>query len=149
MFYILALLVIVMDQLSKTLIRFNFNIGETLEVWDGVLNFTRYENSGASFSSFQGYGRLFVPIAAIIVVFVLYYRRKFKIKRFTMEMGSALLVGGAIGNAIDRVLFNQVTDFIEFQSGHGILNLADMAINVGIIFVLIDVLFFQRDKEKQ
>ncbi len=148
MFYLLVFLVIGMDQLSKFLIRFNFKVGDTLEVWNGVLNFTRYENSGAAFSSFQGYGRLFVPVAILIVVFIIYYRRKEKNKRFTMEIGSALLIGGAVGNAMDRVFFNQVTDFIHFHFSNGILNLADYAINIGIIFLFIDLLFFQKEQEK-
>jgi signal peptidase II len=50
------------------------------------------------------------------------------------------LVGGAAGNAIDRLFFNKVTDFIEFCAGHGILNLADLAINVGVIIIIVDIL---------
>lgn len=63
-----------------------------------------------------------------------------------METGTALLVGGAVGNAIDRILFNKVTDFVAFQHGHGILNLADIAINVGVLLILADTFIVQQFK---
>ena len=58
-----------------------------------------------------------------------------------MDLGTALLIGGGIGNAIDRILYNQVTDFISFHSNHGILNLADYFIHYGMIILLIDLIF--------
>jgi len=132
-FYILATLVILVDQVSKIWIRLHFDVGEQIEVWAGILYFIRYENAGIAFSMLQGYGRLFVPVAVLVVGFILYYRSQLKTTGIILDIGTALLVGGAIGNAIDRVLYNQVTDFIHFNWNHGILNLADYAINFGII----------------
>lgn len=138
MYYLFIILVIIIDQLSKYWIRTHIKLGTSIEVWKGVLNLTHYENSGAAFSSFQGYGRLFVPIAFFIVMIVFNYRRSIKKKRFLNDLGSGLLIGGAIGNAIDRILYNQVTDFITFHFSHGILNFADYAIQFGILFLLLD-----------
>jgi signal peptidase II len=143
-FYLIILFVVVIDQLSKLWIRMHLKVGDSIEVWRGILEFTHYENSGAAFSSFQGYGRLFIPVAILFVVIILYYRRKGVLKGFAKEMGAAFLAGGAIGNAIDRILFNQVTDFVHFQSGQGILNLADYSINIGIILFVMDLLIFSR-----
>jgi signal peptidase II len=143
-FYLIILFVVVIDQLSKLWIRMHLKVGDSIEVWRGILDFTHYENSGAAFSSFQGYGRLFIPVAILFVVIILYYRRKGVLKGFAKEMGAAFLAGGAIGNAIDRILFNQVTDFVHFQSGQGILNLADYSINIGIILFVMDMLIFSR-----
>ncbi|MBP1932789.1 signal peptidase II [Ammoniphilus resinae] len=148
-FYILAILVILFDQASKIWIRFHFAVGEQMEVWPGILYLIRYENAGIAFSMLQGYGRLFVPIAVLVVAFILYYRSQLKTKGIIVDLGTALLVGGAIGNAIDRVLYNQVTDFIHFNWNHGILNLADYAINLGIILFLIDNFFLRRNRTKQ
>lgn len=149
LFYLIALLVIVMDQLSKLWIRIHLKIGDSIEIWKDVLHFTHYENSGAAFSSFQGYGRFFVPIAVLIVATILHERSKGHLKGFVMEMGTALLVGGASGNAIDRVLFNQVTDFIQFHFSHGILNLADYAINLGIVLILIDLIIIHPNQTRK
>jgi signal peptidase II len=142
--YLTILFVVVIDQLSKLWIRLHLKVGDSIEVWSGILDFTHYENSGAAFSSFQGYGRLFIPVAILFVVIILYYRRKGVLKGLAKEMGAAFLAGGAIGNAIDRILFNQVTDFVHFQSGRGILNLADISINIGIILFVLDMLIFSR-----
>jgi signal peptidase II len=142
--YLTILFVVVIDQLSKLWIRLHLKVGDSIEVWSGILDFTHYENSGAAFSSFQGYGRLFIPVAILFVVIILHYQRKGVLKGLAKEMGAAFLAGGAIGNAIDRILFNQVTDFVHFQSGRGILNLADISINIGIILFVLDMLIFSR-----
>ena len=133
MFYFIAIFVIIIDQLSKIWIRLNVAIGESFQLWNSPIIITHYENSGAAFSSFQGYGRLFVPVAIFVVIFLIYYRKK-ENKRMLLEIGAGFLAGGAIGNAIDRVLFNQVTDFITFGTNNGILNIADYALNIGIGF---------------
>jgi len=136
-FYLIALFIIALDQASKIWIRINFEVGDSIVIWDQVLNFTRYENSGIAGSRLQGYGRLFVLAAVFVVGLVIYYRKKGLLSGFGKEIGAALLVGGAIGNAIDRMLFNQVTDFIAFQNRGGIANVADYAIMWGAILFLI------------
>ena len=148
MFYSIIFVVLVLDQFSKFWVRMYVNVGETFELWKGVLSITHYENSGVAFSLFQGYGRLFVPFAVLIIFIINNYRKKMKNKRLLLEIGFGFLVGGAIGNAIDRIAFNQVTDFISFHYSHGILNLSDYAINIGIIFVLVDMLISQNGKQE-
>ena len=141
MYYFIITLVIFIDQLSKYWIRSHLKIGSSIEVWKGVLNFTHIENSGAAFSSFQGYGRFFVPVAFLMAIIMIKYRNEDKNRRLLVDLGTALLIGGGIGNAIDRILYNQVTDFISFHSNHGILNLADYFIHYGMIILLIDLIF--------
>ncbi|MDQ0198961.1 signal peptidase II [Neobacillus ginsengisoli] len=139
MYYLFIIFVIIIDQLSKYWIRTHLKLESSMEVWKGVLNLTNYENSGAAFSSFQGYGRFFVPIAFLTVIIVLKHRSGIKNKRLIMDLGTGLLIGGAIGNMMDRILYNQVTDFISFHFSNGILNFADYAIQFGIIFLLLDL----------
>ncbi|GAA0472028.1 signal peptidase II [Alkalibacillus silvisoli] len=140
LFYSVAFLVILIDQISKYWARTYLKLGDTMVVWDGVLNFTHIQNSGSAFGLFQGYGRLFVPVAIIIAVIVIFMLHKGYISSKVMRIGLALYVGGAMGNAIDRVLFNQVTDFIHFQFREGILNLADYALVFGVILIFIDAI---------
>lgn len=148
MFYLIALLVLLMDQLSKIWIRMNVAVGESFRLGNSPVIITHYENSGAAFSSFQGYGRLFVPIAIFVVIFLIYYR-KWESKRLLLEIGAGFLAGGAIGNAVDRVLFNQVTDFITFGKSNGILNLADYAINIGVILLILDTVYTEFIQKKK
>ncbi|WP_278309211.1 signal peptidase II [Oceanobacillus zhaokaii] len=133
-----ASFVIIIDQLTKYWIRTYLSVGDTMVVWEGVLNFTHIQNSGAAFGLFEGFGRLFVPVAIIIAIVSIFMLNKGYINGKVLEIGTALFVGGAVGNAIDRILFNQVTDFIHFQFRQGIPNLADYALSFGVVLIFID-----------
>ncbi|WP_372629920.1 signal peptidase II [Cohnella sp.] len=126
-FYIIAFLVVAADQLTKAWVRVHLEVGETLILWGR--EWTRFENSGMAGSLLQGYGRLFGVIAVLFVLGVLIYRKKGEAPGIMMDVALGFLVGGAIGNGVDRLLFGQVTDFIV-RSG-GILNVADHAIEIG------------------
>ncbi|MGG1661447.1 signal peptidase II [Brevibacillus sp. NRS-1366] len=138
-FYLISTLVVFVDQLSKYMIRLYLPVGKTTDLWGFQL--THYENAGMAFSLFQGYARLFAVVAVLFVMGVLYYRKKAEQKRLLVEVSLGFFVGGAIGNAIDRILFGRVTDFLVSSSGNGILNLADHAINIGVVLLFLDLLF--------
>jgi len=90
-------------------------------------------------------------VAILFVAGIMYYRRKGEIRGFWMQAGAGFMVGGALGNAIDRFIYARVTDFLVFPSGRGILNLADVAINVGVVMLVIGMLIraFQRYRAKR
>jgi signal peptidase II len=133
LFYLIAILVFVLDQLSKYLIRIYINMYETFTLWGIPL--THIENSGMAGGYFPGYARLFGVAAVVFVIVVFYIRRNEDMKGALIDSSFGFLVGGAIGNGIDRLLFGQVTDFIP-RSG-GILNLADHAIEIGLALLII------------
>ncbi|MDO7905603.1 signal peptidase II [Paenibacillus sp. JX-17] len=138
MFYGITLVILLLDQLSKWWIRTHLQVGGSMEIWKGVLRFTHYENAGIAFSLLQGYGRWFVPVAVLFVLLILYYRRRGMLGGRLGDAAAAFFVAGALGNALDRLLFNQVTDFIAFDSSNGILNLSDYALNIGLILFILD-----------
>ncbi|MFK9092987.1 signal peptidase II [Bacillus salipaludis] len=133
LFYVIAILVIVADQLSKYLIRTYIDINEAFTLWG--IQLTHIENSGMAGSLFQGYGRLFGVVAVLFVIGVFYFRSTEEMKGALIDSSLGFLVGGAIGNGIDRLLFGQVTDFI-IRSG-GVLNLADHALEMGVFLLII------------
>ncbi|MCH6264904.1 MULTISPECIES: signal peptidase II [Neobacillus] len=133
LFYVIAILVIVLDQLSKYLIRAHIDINEAFTLWG--IHLTHIENSGMAGGLFQGNARLFGIVAVLFVIGVLYFRRTGEMNGTLIDCSFGFLVGGAIGNGIDRLLFGQVTDFI-IRSG-GILNLADHAIEMGVFLLII------------
>jgi signal peptidase II len=135
LFYVITFLVVVLDQISKYLIRSYVRIGDTFALVG--IPFTHIENSGMARSLFQGYGRFFGAVAILFVIGVLYYRNTSTSKSAFVDIGQGFLVGGAVGNATDRLLFGQVTDFILTRSGHGVLNLADYAIEIGIFLLFV------------
>ncbi|WP_239618572.1 signal peptidase II [Cohnella mopanensis] len=133
LFYAIALFIVLVDQVTKILVRIHVDVGENISLWG--IRFTHYENSGMASSLFQGYGRLFGVIAMMFVIGVLYYRRSGTRKGVMMECSLGFIVGGAIGNGVDRLIYGEVTDFI-IRSG-GILNVADHAIELGVLLLLI------------
>ncbi|OMD49378.1 signal peptidase II [Paenibacillus odorifer] len=136
-FCMIAMVVILIDQVSKIWIRMNLDIGDSL--FFGRWEITHYENSGMAFSLFQGYAWLFGVIAILFVIGVFYYRSMGAWKGRLADMIAGFLIGGAVGNGIDRLVFGQVTDFIMSRSGRGILNLADYAINIGMIMLVLNM----------
>lgn len=148
LYYIVAIIVVLIDQIAKYLIRAYVEIGEILT--HGNIHITHYENSGMAFSLFQGYARVFGVIAILFVVGIHYYRKSLKRNDYLTQIGLAFLVGGAVGNGLDRLLFGQVTDFITSRSGNGILNLADYAINIGCAVVIISSIYeWLKNKKKE
>lgn len=146
-FYLVAAFVIAADQLSKWWVRGHLEMGQESTVWGGLVHVLRIENNGATGNSFAGHGRWFIPVAVLILAIVLFYRSRGKLKGSWMEIGTALFVGGAIGNAIDRAVFDRVTDFIKVSKGsEAIMNIADIALNAGMIIIVLAMLFSRRKR---
>ena len=139
-FFLPAALIVVVDQLTKQLV---WRHGQTYDFIPGYLHLTLVKNAGAAFGLFQG-GRVFFIVASIIAaVFVVYVGARmdpqFKWRRVFLGM----ILGGAIGNLIDRVLSGEVIDFIQIGvAGHywPVFNVADIGVSVGAAFLLIDLL---------
>ncbi len=137
-FWIAALIGLVLDWLTKTWVVQNFKVGETLNLLPGVFHFTYVTNTGAAFSLFsQGGGWLrwlSLVVSLGLMAFAL-FGPKFNIWE---QIGYGLILGGALGNGIDRFISGKVVDFIDFRLiQFPVFNLADVFINVGIICLLI------------
>lgn len=137
LFYLISGLVLILDQAAKWMVRTHMELGERIPFWSPHIEFVYYENSGAAFSLFQGYGQYFAIVAVAFVAAIFYFRRQGRIRGPLLEAASGFLVGGAVGNAIDRIIYRQVTDFLVFSENGGILNLADLAINAGALLLAI------------
>jgi len=142
-FLLTALLLVVADQLSKLWIRSNLAIGESLfEV--GFFRLIYVRNSGAAFGLFQGQSFILALIALVGVAVLLLYAFLFHHKISFLDKGPGkvalgLLLGGAVGNLIDRIRIGYVTDFIDV----GIwptFNIADSAIVVGAIILAYSII---------
>ena len=135
LFYLIAILVFGLDQLTKYLIRIYIDIDETFTFLG--IQLTHIENSGMAGGYFPGYARLFGVAAVVFVIVVFYIRRNEEMQGPLIDSSFGFLVGGGIGNGLDRLLFGEVTDFIP-RSG-GILNIADHAIEIGLVLLIIYV----------
>ncbi len=132
-----AALVVVLDQLTK---QFFWRNGQNYTVIEGFFNVTLVRNSGAAFGVLQG-GRVFFVVASVVAIALIAYVgwRLPKESRYRRVL-LALILGGAVGNLIDRLLYGQVIDFIQIGfRGHywPVFNVADMAVTVGAALLVL------------
>lgn len=147
--YGFALLVIVIDQLTKSWVISGLDLREVgrVLVWPPIFNFTWVENRGVSFGLFgDGSARWMLSAFSIGVAGVLGWWAA-RADRRMLITAIGLVMGGAIGNVIDRIRFGFVVDFLDF-SGTGVFpwvfNVADAAITVGVVLLLVDSLLAER-----
>lgn len=137
----IACLVLLLDQLTKLAVRAP---GESLHVTvlPGVLDVTFVRNTGAAFSFGEGHGILFVVLAVAVVAAVAGYLAKSPELSRVEVAGLALVCGGAIGNAIDRLVLGYVTDFIATTFiDFPVFNIADIAITCGVVIAFVGYIF--------
>lgn len=138
-FFLVAVLGIIFDQLTKYLVVQNFaEIGDTLPLWENVFHFTYVINTGAAFSFFSGQVEILrwisLIVSIILLIFVWYSPRITLLE----QLGYGFVFAGAVGNGIDRFLFGYVVDFFDFRLiNFPVFNIADVAINIGVILLLI------------
>lgn len=147
--YGFALLVIVVDQLTKAWVLSGLDLREVgrVLVWDPIFNLSWVENRGVSFGLFgDGSARWFLSLFSLIVAGILAWWA-LKADRRLLITAIGFVMGGAIGNLIDRIRFGFVVDFLDF-SGTGVFpwvfNVADSAITIGVILLILDSLLSER-----
>jgi len=150
-FFLTALLIVVADQLSKIWIRTNLAVGQSLpEV--GFPRLTHISNTGAAFGLFQGqtFPLIIVALVGVAVLLFyafLFYRRFPLLDNWSAWTGLGLVLGGTVGNLIDRLRFGYVTDFIDFGFWPA-FNLADSTIVVGVIIFAYSLLSLARAEKR-
>ena len=139
----IALIVIVLDQFTKTLILGWFQLGDSREV-TSFFNLVRVHNTGAAFSFLAGASGwqrwFFVGLGAVATVFIVWMLKNHGGQRM-FSWALSLILGGAIGNVVDRLLHGYVVDFIQVHAGGWYFpsfNVADSAITVGAVLLILD-----------
>lgn len=150
--YVLALIVLGIDQGTKWLVATKMNLHETIPVIGDFFLITSHRNTGAAFSILEGKRWFFLVITTIVVIGIIWYLQKVKFSQGkVLPIGLSLILSGAIGNFIDRAMTGEVVDFLQFNFGSytfPIFNVADSAICIGVGLVLLDaVLSIQREKK--
>ncbi len=149
--YLLALVVIVLDHLSKWMASSALEYGQPVVLLP-VLDLTLLHNRGAAFSFLSDAGGwqrwFFAAIALGVSGWIAWWLRSLPAGKAWLAMALALILGGALGNLIDRVLLGYVVDFISVHWGphyFPAFNIADSAITVGAAMMVIDTLFLERE----
>jgi signal peptidase II len=144
----LPLLIVVIDQITKAMVRASLPVHESVTVIPGIFDFTHVRNTGAAFGMLNGVefpGKTIVLslVAAGALVGIAMYSYALGQHQWTARIGLALVSGGAAGNLIDRLFMGSVVDFIDvyWHSWHfWTFNVADSAITVGVTIMILDML---------
>ncbi|HEX5132495.1 MAG TPA: signal peptidase II [Candidatus Krumholzibacteria bacterium] len=132
-----AALVVALDQLTKQILWRN---GQNYDIIDGYLHITLLKNAGAAFGMFQG-GRVFFVVASVIAIaLITYVGYRLPGGDRYRRMWLGLILGGALGNLIDRIIYGEVIDFLQIGfNGHywPVFNVADMAVSIGAALLVL------------
>ena len=149
----LSLIVIVLDQISKQLVEHSLLVFESISLLP-FLNLTLVYNEGAAFSFLSDQGGwqrwLFVSLATGVTLMLMFWLSRLQTRDRWLAVALSLIIGGAVGNLLDRLIFGHVIDFIDlyYHQWHWpAFNIADSAISVGVVFILFDSFFGHRDRE--
>ncbi|MFB4167573.1 signal peptidase II [Virgibacillus sp. JSM 102003] len=151
LYYIIALVIIAVDQLSKWAIIKTMEVGEQITVIENFFYLTSHRNSGAAWGILQGQMMFFYIVTVIVIIGVVYYMQKYAKESKLLAISLSLILGGAIGNFIDRLFRKEVVDFFDFNLigyDYPIFNIADSALVVGVILVLIATFIDEKKKGK-
>ena len=134
-FYSAALAVVFLDQLIKFLVRQNIQLGQSIPIIKNVFHLTYVANTGSAFGLFKSLNIFFVLFSIIVIIGIFYYLKKIIKEDKKLQLAVGLLLGGTIGNLIDRLVFGAVIDFLDFRIWP-VFNIADSAVTVSIIFLI-------------
>lgn len=148
---LLFALFLVVDQVTKVAVRAAVRSGFiATDVIPGIIEFRFAVNIGAAFSLGEGFGLVFVLLALAVVVFTLVYLSRAPLVSKLEVIGLGMLAGGAVGNAIDRLVFGYVTDFIATQFiSFPIFNVADIGITCGAVIAFIGFMISPANKAEK
>nr|WP_254075363.1 signal peptidase II [Paenibacillus tritici] len=139
----IALIVFLIDQGTKYLIATRLELAEQIPVIKDFFLITSHRNRGAAFGILEGQQWFFIVITVIVVAGIVWYLNKARKTRKLLPTALALVLGGAIGNFLDRILNGEVVDFLMFNFGSytfPIFNVADSCIVVGVGLIILDTL---------
>jgi signal peptidase II len=139
MFYFIIAIVLLLDQGSKAAVQMLMYQGESIPIVKKVFHLTYILNPGAAFGFLAHQTNLFIIVTLVLVLGVLLFYRRLPLERAFLRYGLALIVGGALGNLVDRLRFGRVVDFLDFRIWP-VFNLADSAIVIGACLLILEFL---------
>lgn len=141
-YYLIAFIIFVIDQLTKYIIVSKLELWEQISVIGNFFLITSHRNTGAAFSILEDQRWFFVVITIVVVIGIVWYLQKVKkLGNKLLPLALSLVLGGALGNFLDRALTGEVVDFLQFNFGSytfPIFNIADSAIVVGVALIIYD-----------
>ncbi len=141
-------LVVAVDLLTKIIFK-----DKAFSLLPGVIGirWSKELNDGAAYNIFSGYTPILIVVSLVMIVFIILFDAKYKPKSKLYLVGISFVLGGALGNLVDRVFLGGVRDFIifEFWKDFPTFNVADSFLVVGVVILILYILFFEKDTKKE
>ena len=137
-FFILAAIIIILDQVSKFIVCRIILPGGTFPVIENIFYLTHIQNKGAAFGFFPNQTLFFIGVTLLTIFLIILFHQRLSKKGGSLSWALGLILGGAIGNLIDRIRLKAVIDFLDFRIWP-VFNLADSAITIGATILFISL----------
>ena len=137
------LITCIIDQIIKLIIKFNMKVEDTIMIIPNFFNIEYLQNTGAAFSSFEGMRYILIIISLLIFILLIKFIKKNEMLRSLEIVSLGLILGGLVGNLIDRVFYGYVIDYLAFTIfgySFAVFNLADSFIVIGVILIIVDII---------
>jgi signal peptidase II len=146
--FIIGMTVLILDQITKVLVHNLMQLHQSIEIVDNFVHLTYLRNTGAAFGFLAGDRSIprmvvFILISGVAIGCIVYLLKNLRPGRNTVTLSLSLILGGAIGNLIDRLRMGEVIDFIDLHWHHihwPAFNIADSAITIGVILLLFQMI---------
>ncbi|WP_445479594.1 signal peptidase II [Lysinibacillus irui] len=153
-YYGLAAFVVLLDQWTKWLIVKNMEYGERIAVLDPWFGILSHRNKGAAWGMLEGQMWLFSIVTVAVICAILYFYHKEAKGKPVFQVGLMLLLGGAVGNFIDRLFRGEVVDFVDvlipiINYDFPIFNVADAALTIAVVVLMIGLIREDKKEKKQ
>ena len=146
--FFLICFIVLIDQISKILIHAKINLYESIQIIPHLLDFTYIRNEGIAFGiNFAGSKVIFIVFPILITFYLFSLLKDKEFDEPFYQISLLLIIGGAIGNIIDRIFRGYVIDFIDFHINNVhwyVFNLADSSVTIGLLFLLYSSIIIQR-----
>ncbi len=140
--YAMAVIILIIDQLSKSIIDVYFNLNESMQVIKNFFYITVAHNTGGAWSILEDYSYLFIVFSGLALIVLMKFMFSFK-NNLRNNIAFACTIGGILSNLADRLFLGYVRDFLDFKIfnyDYPIFNIADMAIVIGVILLIIAII---------
>jgi len=145
-----SVIIVLLDQITKILISTSIVYGDSVSILGNILRFTYIKNPGMAFGIQVGNRVFFTAFALIASIVILVYLFRLKPENFLPRFALASILGGAIGNLIDRLAYKEVIDFIDIRIIRWpVFNIADVAVTLGMILLIAYVIFDNKELESE
>jgi signal peptidase II len=145
---LIAGIIVLLDQVTKEWVRLNLQLGEVYrpELWlSQYFRIVHWKNTGAAFGMFQDMNPVFMVLSVLVSGVILFYFPQIPTRDWLVRLSMGMLLGGALGNLIDRFRQGYVTDFISVGK-FPVLNIADASISVGVAVLFVGMWWQEKKK---